>query len=93
MDSSPAPQFLDDIYGCRVQGVGCTQASRLLEFLLGHINDAEGRSQSLPDLYSKVAQAAHAEDRQPLPWLDFGVFQGAIDGDARAEKWRSIDGG
>jgi len=51
MDSSTAPQFLDDIYGGGVQRDGCTQASRMLEFFFGHINGADGRSQSLPDLH------------------------------------------
>ena len=93
MDSSIAPQFLDDIHDCRVQGDGCTQASRLLEFFFGHINGTDSSSQSHPDLYSQVAKTADAKDRQPLPWLDFGVFQGAIDGEARAEKWGGLDAG
>jgi hypothetical protein len=44
-------------------------------------------------LYGQVAQAADAEDREPLAWLDIGVLQRAIDRDSRAEKWRSVDRG
>src|SRR5580658_9344252 len=40
-----------------------------------------------------MPQAADTKHRQTLPWLDFGVFQGAIDGDSRAKKWRGVDRG
>jgi len=65
----------------------------MVEFFFGHINGTDGGSQSLTDLYRQVAQAADAEDREPLPWLDIGVLQRAIDRDSRAEKWRSFDRG
>jgi len=43
-----------------------------------------------PICNGQVAQAAHAEDRQPLASLDFRVLQGAIDRDARTKERRSV---
>src|SRR5271169_2005614 len=40
-----------------------------------------------------MPQAANTKHRQTLPWLDFGVFQGAIDGNSRAKKRGGVGGG
>src|ERR1700745_820728 len=65
----------------------------MFEFFIGDINGTDSRFQSLPDLLGQVAQAANAENRQPLAWADSSVFQGAIDCDARAEERRGVDAG
>src|ERR1039458_1255132 len=93
MDAARAPQFLDNIYGRRVQRDGCAKASGMREFFVGDIDGSDDCSQPVPDLHGQVAQAADAKDRQTLAWLDLRVPQGTIDRDSRTEKGRSVDAG
>ena len=93
MDASYPPKLLDNVYGRRVQGDGCPKASGVRKFFIGNIDGRDDRSEPLRDLHGEVAQAADAEDRQTLTWLDVGVPQGTIDRDSRTEKRRSVDAG
>src|SRR5580704_2042053 len=65
----------------------------MCEFLVENINGRDDRPQTQPNLYRQVTQAADAKDRQTLAWLDFGVFQGTVDGDTCTEKRRCVDRG
>ena len=93
MHAAHAAQFLDDIYGGRVQSGGCAKTFRTREFFIGDINGGDGCAQPDADLHSDLAQAADTEDRQTLAWLDFGVLQGAIHRDTGAEQRRGIGRG
>src|SRR5580704_745751 len=63
------------------------------KLLVGNINGGDVRAHSQSDLHCQMSQAANAEDRQTLPWLDLSVFERSIDGDTGAKKWRSLDTG
>ena len=63
------------------------------EFFLGDINGSDDRAQPPADLHGQVTEAADAENRQTLACLDFGVLQGTIDRDPRAEKRCRVDAG
>src|SRR5882762_266974 len=63
------------------------------EFFFGDINGSDDRAQPPADLHGQVAESADAENRQTLASLDFGVLQGTIDRDPRAEKRCRVDAG
>ncbi len=85
-----AAQFFGNICGRRVQGCRGAEGFGVREFFIGDVNRGDGRAQARADLHGDLAQAADAEDRQTLAWLDFGVLESAIHGDACAEKRRGI---
>src|SRR6266481_1866213 len=93
MNATCAPQFLDNICTRRVQCNRCAEASCKREFFFGDINGSDDRAQPPPDLHGQVTEAADAENRQTLASLDFGVLQGTIDRDPRAEKRCRVDAG
>src|SRR4029077_16627565 len=71
---------------CCVQRVRSAKRLSLRELFIGNIDGCDFGTEALADLNGNVPQTADAENSKALPSQDFGVFEGAINSYASAEK-------